>query len=513
MTAVEDAPLAGTEILRIEGLSKTFPGTRALVDAQIDVRSGEVHALVGHNGSGKSTLIKALSGYHDPDPGARAWLDGEPVEFSRLGGNQHGLARLSFVHQDLGLVLELDTIDNLAIHGGYRKTRSGRVDWREQRALAVSLLAPFGLDFDITVPLSKVTPVERTIVAIAAALQGWDSSSGVLVLDEPTAVLPPFEVRKLMQIVKELRATGAGILYVSHRLNEIFDLADRVTVLRGGRNVATRRVADISKQELVELMLGPEVASSYDAPAAGSAGTEPVLEVRGLSGIYVRNVDLQLRRGEVVGVAGLPSDGRDELPRLITDRRRTAGGQLRLSQRSMDWLPVAKFRGEQIALLPPDRGSEGVIAPMTVAENLSLSVIHRLSPGIRLRKRAETSFVDRWVKNLSIKVASHDSPIVTLSGGNQQKVLFGRALGQQPDVLVMCEPTAGIDVGARMAIYQLIAEQAAAGLTVLVTSSDIDDLLAVCHRVVVMREGVVARELSGQALTEHQLVHAMEGIE
>jgi ABC-type sugar transport system ATPase subunit len=355
--------------------------------------------------------------------------------------------------------------------------------------------------------------VERTIVAIAAALQGWDSSNGVLVLDEPTAVLPPFEVRKLMQIVKELRATGAGILYVSHRLNEIFDLADRVTVLRGGRNVATRRVADITKQELVELMLGPEVAASYDAPDRKPAGPGPVLEVSGLSGIYVRNVDLELRRGEVVGVAGLPSDGRDELPRLLTDRRRSAGGRLRLTQRSADWSPVARFRGEQIALLPPDRGSEGVIAPMTVAENLSLSVIHRLSPGLRLRKRAEASFVDRWIRALSITVASQESPIVTLSGGNQQKVLFGRALGQQPDVLVMCEPTAGIDVGARMAIYQLIAEQAAAGLTVLVTSSDIDDLLAVCHRVVVMREGVIARELSGEGLTEHQLVHAMEGIE
>lgn len=513
MALVDDAPAVGTEILRVEALSKTFPGTRALIDAGIEVRSGEVHALVGHNGSGKSTLIKTLSGFHNPDPGARVWLGGQPVSFSDLTRHEQGLSRLSFVHQDLGLVLELDTIDNLAIHGGYRKTRSGRVKWREQRALAASLLGPFGLDFDLTLPLSKVTPVERTIVAIAAALQAWDSAGGVLVLDEPTAVLPPFEVRRLAQIVRDLRATGAGVLYVSHRLEEIFELADRVTVLRGGRNVATLRVADITKQELVELMLGPEASATYDAVPTDVSAAVAVLEVRGLSGVYVRNVDLTLRRGEVVGVAGLPSDGRDELPRLLTDRRRSAGGQLRLPARSNQWTPVARFRGHTIALLPADRATEGVITPMTVAENLSLSVIHRLSPGVRLRQSAENSFVHTWIRKLSIKVDGHESPIVTLSGGNQQKVLFGRALGQQPDVLVMCEPTAGIDIGTRLAIYRLVAEQAATGLSVLVTSSDIDDLLAVCHRVLVMREGVVARQLAGDDLTEHQLVRAMEGIE
>ena len=510
---VEGAITPGSELLRIEGLSKTFPGTRALIDASIDVRSGEVHALVGHNGSGKSTLIKTLSGFHDPDPGASVWLGGQPVGFGELTTREHGLSRLSFVHQDLGLVLELDTIDNLAIHGGYRRTRTGRVDWREQRALATRLLAPFGLDFDINLPLSKVTPVERTLVAIAAALQAWDSTGGVLILDEPTAVLPPFEVRRLMRIVRDLRAAGAGILYVSHRLDEIFELADRVTVLRGGRNVATRDVADLTKHELIELMLGPAAAASYETQPPPAAEGEPVLEVRGLSGIYVRNVDLVLRRGEVVGVAGLPSDGRDELPRLLTDRRRAAGGMLRMPARAPEWTPVAKFRGDAITLLPPDRGTEGVITPMTVAENLSLSVIHRLSSGFLLRRNDESSFVDTWVRKLSIQVAANESPIVTLSGGNQQKVLFGRVLGQQPDVLAMCEPTAGIDIGARLAIYRLIAEQAAAGLSVLITSSDIDDLLAVCHRVLVMREGVVARVLAGDAVTEHQLVRAMEGIE
>ena len=228
-------------LLRVTGVSKTFPGTKALDDVDFDVRAGEVHALVGHNGSGKSTLIKVLSGYHSPDPGALAWLDGEPVDIAELGHGTHGHAgRLSFVHQDLGLVLELNAIDNLALHGGFARTRFGRVKWREQARAGASADGTVRLDFDIHQPLSKATPVERTIVAIAAALQGWSDAGGVLVLDEPTAVLPPGEVGRLFKIVRDLRRRGAGILYVSHRLDEIFELCDRVTVLRNGREVATR---------------------------------------------------------------------------------------------------------------------------------------------------------------------------------------------------------------------------------------------------------------------------------
>ena len=235
--------------MKVENLSKTFPGTVALSNVDLDIRPGEVHALLGHNGSGKSTLIKVLSGYHSPDPGASVWLNGQPADFGALSHGQHGHAgHVSFVHQNLGLVMELNAIDNLALHGGFARSRFGRVRWREQARIARRLMAPFAVDFDVTQPLSKATPVERTIVAIAAALQGWATGGGVLVLDEPTAVLPPGEVQRLFAIVRDLRARGAGVLYVSHRLDEIFEIADRVTVLRNGKRVITRDVEGLRKR-------------------------------------------------------------------------------------------------------------------------------------------------------------------------------------------------------------------------------------------------------------------------
>jgi ribose transport system ATP-binding protein len=503
----------GRTLLRVKGLSKTFPGTKALSNVDLDIRAGEVHALVGHNGSGKSTLIKVLSGYHSPDPGAEAWLDEEPVEVTALGHGVHA-GRLSFVHQDLGLVLEMNAIDNLAMHGGFIESRVGRVKWREQMRTTRRLMAPFAVDFDIHQPLSKATPVERTIVAIAAALQNWDSHGGILILDEPTAVLPPGEVVRLFKIVRDLRDSGAGILYVSHRLDEVFDLCDRVTILRNGEEVATRDVAGLRKGELVHLMLGVEMEPDYRAPVPETPHTEPLLEVRDLVGVYLRGATFTLHRGEVLGIAGLPDSGRDELPRLLTDRSRHAyDGEVRMPAESPDWVKCSDWKNDAIVLLPPDRAREGIIGPMTVRENLSLSVLHRFGNIFYLDHSKERAFVYQWIDRLDVKTPGASSGVMTLSGGNQQKVLFGRTLARDPEVLVLCEPTAGVDIGARHAIYDFVAEQVQKGLSVVVASSDTGDLLALCTRILVLKDGVVARDMAAEGLTEHQLVHAMEGLE
>ena len=253
-------------VLRIDQLSKTFGATRALIDAALEIRPGEIHALVGQNGSGKSTLIKTLAGYHAPDAGSAAELDGASFQLGNAVPDG-----LRFVHQDLGLVLELNAMDNLALHGGFARGALGRVHWSEQEQETRRVLARFGVDLDIHRPLAAATPVERTVVAIAAALQGWQGGSGVLVLDEPTAVLPHDEVERLFAMVREVRAAGTSVLYVSHRLDEIFELADRVTVLRGGRVIATHDVAGIDAGQLASLMVGEEVDPDYRAPvAAGS---------------------------------------------------------------------------------------------------------------------------------------------------------------------------------------------------------------------------------------------------
>jgi ribose transport system ATP-binding protein len=502
-------------ILKVQNLSKTFPGTKALSNVDIDIRPGEVHALLGHNGSGKSTLIKVLSGYHAPDPGASVWLNGQPVHFGELGHSHHGhTGHVSFVHQNLGLVMELNTIDNLALHGGFARTSYGRVRWRQQARTARKLMAPFAVDFDITQPLAKATPVERTIVAIAAALQGWDSGGGVLVLDEPTAVLPPGEVERLFAIVRDLRASGAGILYVSHRLDEIFSLADRVTVLRNGERVITRDVAGLTKGGLVHLMLGVEMEPDYRAPVPEEVHSQPLLEVQGLAGTYLRDASFTLHAGEVLGIAGLPDSGRDELPRILTDQTvHATAGKIRLRPISSDWVDIEKWKATGVALLPPDRGREGIVAAMTVGENLSLSVLERLGSIVKLHHRRERRFCHNWIRKLDVKTSGVDVSVQTLSGGNQQKVLFGRTLAREPQVLLLCEPTAGVDIGARHAIYDLIADQVSQGLSVIVTSSDVGDLIALCNRILVLHDGVVARELMAEGLTEHQLVQAMEGVE
>ncbi|MCX5054072.1 ATP-binding cassette domain-containing protein [Streptomyces sp. NBC_00485] len=303
-------------VLGITGLSKRFGGTQALQDVDLEIAPGEIHALIGPNGSGKSTLIKILAGYHQADPGAEARLDGEPFEL----GAEHD--RLRFVHQELGLVGELSAMDNLALSRGFARSRFGNIRWGEQERRTVELVHRFGLDIDVRRPLVDATPMQRTVVAIAAALQGWDGGQGLLVLDEPTAVLPPTEVAKLLDIVREVRRGGASVLYVSHRLDEVFQIADRVTVIRGGRRIATRPVGALTPQTLASLMAGedtgPAATPRPKTAATASFHSEMALEARELTAGPLRGLDFTLARGELLGIAGLAGSGHDMLPYVVT---------------------------------------------------------------------------------------------------------------------------------------------------------------------------------------------------
>src|SRR5436190_6117016 len=329
-------PHTGEYALRVSGLSKTFGATRALQDVGIDIRAGEIHALMGQNGSGKSTLIKALAGYHQPDGSPSAELDGGLFAIGHEVPDG-----LRFVHQDLGLVLELSAQDNLALHGGFAKGFGGRVLWKEQEKETHRLLDRFDVDIDIHQPLAVATPVERTVVAIAAALQGWHGGGGVLVLDEPTAVLPRDEVERLFAVVREVRKAGTAILYVSHRMDEIFQLADRVTILRGGRLVATQDVAALDPRALAGLMVGEDVDPDYRAPVAARPDAPVVMEARNVTGRWLRGVDLQVHRGEIVGIAGLAGAGVLELPYVLAGHAPEAvSGELRLPQQSDEWRDV-----------------------------------------------------------------------------------------------------------------------------------------------------------------------------
>lgn len=500
---------AGANVLRIAHLSKTFPGTLALDDVSMTVAEGEIHALVGQNGSGKSTLIKVLAGYHQADPGSRAWLNEEPFDITASAESGHH--RLRFVHQDLGLFLELNAVDNLALRGGFLLGPAHQVRWKAQAELAQSLLARFDLNLDVSRPLSEATPVQRTVVAIAAALAGWEGGSGVLVLDEPTAVLPPHDVERLLEIVERVRSSGTSILYVSHRLDEVFRIADRVTVLRGGKVVVSRPTDGLNSQLLAELMVGSEVDAGFRAHVPVRADSPVVLKARNVTARFLDHVDVDLREGEILGVAGLPGSGRSELPYALVGALPGAEGSLEL--RGVRPIPLRKARSLDIPIVPADRAREATLAEFSVAENISVSVLDRVSRAGWVRRPAERKIVDSWMHQIEVKEGSERNPITTLSGGNQQKVVMARCLARDPSVLVLCEPTAGVDVGTRQAIYTFIADRARAGLSLVVSSSDTGDLLAICTRVLVMCNGRAVRELVGSEITEQALLQAMEETE
>ena len=501
------------ELLVLRNVSKTFPGTPALQGVDFEVRAGEIHALVGQNGSGKSTLVKILAGVHHPDPGAEGWLDGEPLDLDSAAVAKHG--RLRFVHQDLGLVLELSTAENLALFRGFQRGRFGRLRWGEQAEITHRVLARFGIDIDIDAPLSAATPVERTVVAIACALQGWDEDRGVLIMDEPTAVLSPREVTRLFEIIAELRtAVGTSLLYISHRLDEIFQIADRVSVIRGGRMVATREVAMTTPHELAALMVGEEVDPDLRTAVPVNRSSSLALEARNVRGRALRGVDLELRRGEVLGLAGLQGSGHQELVYALAGATGgTVSGELRVpGARGDQWFPLSEAAALGLPLVPAERAAEGLVAPFTVRENMTLSLLGRLSGRWAVNRREERRLVDDWMGRLHIVAAGRDATVTTLSGGNQQKVVMARCLAQEPTVLLLCEPTAGVDIGTRVALYGFIADLASKGLSVVVSDSDIDELQAISSRVLVFRDGLVAQELDYNQVTHSALVHGIEGV-
>jgi ribose transport system ATP-binding protein len=497
-------PDTSPEVLRIECLSKTFPGQKALNDVGIDVVRGEVHALVGQNGSGKSTLIKVLAGYHQPDPGAAAFMHGSPVAL----GNAHvaAMSGIRFVHQDLGIVGGLSTIENLALVNGYQTGLARRILWRaEAKRTAVAMHALGFADFDIKAPVAELAPAQRTAVAIARALVGWENGASLLVLDEPTASLAADDKSRLFGVVRNLKERGVSILYVSHHLDEVFALADRVTVLRDGRKVATRQVHELDHDALVELIVGRRV--ELGVVSSSSRTDDPVVSISGLAGGQVRRIDVHIRPGEIVGLAGITGSGREHVVGLIAGQLpRTEGSVVVDGADIPNYAPdIAKERG--VATVQADRSLRGVIGTFSVNDNLTVSDVNRFVRVRRLRHRDERAESASWVERLSIRLSGLDAPIGSLSGGNQQKVMFAKALRMSPKLLVLDEPTQGVDVGAKDQIHMLVDAAAANGTATLVASTDTEELVRLCHRVLVLVDGVVVAELTGRDITAESIEH------
>jgi ribose transport system ATP-binding protein len=490
-------------VVRVDGLTKTFGGTRALDGVSLEVRGGEVHALLGQNGSGKSTLIKILSGYHTPDAGSIA-IRGEPV---RPPLSAAGLRRLgvTFVHQDLGLVGTMSVLENLRV-GRFDTGPGRRIRWGRERERARDLLRRFDLDVDPRAPVGSLTQTERVIVAVIRALQDVEAAGGrgLLVLDEPTSALPLGDVHRLFSAMRRVTAGGSGVLFVTHDVDEVFEISDRATILRDGHAVATVEPSRLDHRELVKLIVGRDLVDLYPPAADNAQGT--LLTVHALSGDVAREVSFNLRRGEILGLTGLLGAGHDEVPYLIYGARAAAHGQI-----EMDGVPIEKPSPQSctaagIALLPNDRQRLSAIPAATVKENVTLPDLRAFRRGGRLDHRRERTAVEAVISRVDVRPRDPDRPLIKLSGGNQQKAVLARWLRLEPRVLLLHEPTQGVDVGAKSGIFQILRDAVAQGTSIIYASAEYEDLANICDRVLVFRRGRLVSELEGERLRHDVIV-------
>jgi ribose transport system ATP-binding protein len=490
-------------LLVMEGVSKRYGGVRALEKAELVIEPGRIHAVLGENGAGKSTLIKIMAGVVAPDEG-RMLLDGQPVSFASPAAAQ--AVGIACIFQELSLIPDLSVADNIAISNPPR--RFGLIDRRAQRRMAESALARAGAE-DIH-PLALVKDLSlsrRQMVEIAKALA---RKPRILILDEATSALTAADVTKIYAVLKRLRTEGLALVYISHRMHEIAELADECTVFCNGRSVARYAAGTKSDNEVVELMIGREYSAAFPPRAARAKNDAmPRLEVRHLRWTdRLHDISLQLHAGEVIGLGGLDGQGQRELLLALFGVLRGTTGEVRVDGRPVviSGPGVAKRQEIGMALIPEDRKTEGLMLPMSVRDNLSFAALPDLSRGGIVDAAAERAAVERIVRLLAIRSGGTDLPAASLSGGNQQKLVIGKWLMMAPRILLLNDPTRGIDVGTKQEIYALLRELAAAGAAILFYSTDYDELVGCCDRVLVMYDGAIRRELTGDEITERALI-------
>ena len=490
-------------IFRMEGISKRYGGVRALENAALTVIPGRIHAILGENGAGKSTLIKVMAGVVAPDEG-RMTLEGREVTFaSPSAANEAGIV---CIFQELSLIPELSVADNIVISNPPK--RFGMIDRKQQRRIAEDALARAGAEDIHPLALVKDLPLSRRqMVEIAKALA---RKPRILILDEATSALTAADVSKIFAVLKRLRSEGLALLYISHRMNEIAELADDCTVFRNGRNVATYAAGTKSDTEVVELMIGREYSHIFPPkPARIAVDRPPVLECRNLSWAdRLNDISLTVDAGEVVGLGGLDGQGQRELLLAFFGVLRGLSGEVLIDGKPIRIGSPAAARDKNIgmALIPEDRKTEGLMLPMTVRENLSFAALDLLSKGGVVDRGAEESLIDEMIRLLAIRTAGLDIPVGALSGGNQQKVVIAKWLMRHPRIILLNDPTRGIDVGTKQEMYQLLRRLADAGAAVVFYSTDYDELIGCCDRVLVLYEGAVKCELTGDELTERALI-------
>ncbi|TCL68144.1 sugar ABC transporter ATP-binding protein [Rhizobium sp. BK251] len=489
-------------LFRMEGISKRYGGAIALKQADIAIRAGAIHAVLGENGAGKSTLIKIMAGAVAPDEG-RMLLDGKEVSFpSPAAANAAGIV---CVFQELSLIPDLSVADNIVISNP--PLRFGMIDRRKQRQIAEEALARAGAADIHPSSLVKDLPLSRRqMVEIAKALA---RKPRLMILDEATSALTQSDVEKVFGVLKRLRAEGMALIYISHRMHEIAALADDCTVFRNGRSIESYPAGTKTDRQVVELMIGREYTGVFPPRSKSVEGDKPILSCRNLCwGGRLTDISLDVRPGEIVGVGGLDGQGQRELLLALFGVLRDIRGEVEVNGRPVTLKSPGQAKSDEIsmALIPEDRKTEGLMLPMTVRENLSIASLGRVSRWGVIDRASEARQIDELLKLLSIKAATIDMPVAALSGGNQQKVVIAKWLMTRPQIILLNDPTRGIDVGTKQEMYVLLRKLADAGAAIIYYSTDYDELVGCCDRVLVMYDGGIVRELRGADINEHELI-------
>ncbi|WP_341509373.1 ribose ABC transporter ATP-binding protein RbsA [Photobacterium damselae subsp. damselae] len=489
-------------ILALEGIEKAFPGVKALDNACLNVYPGRVMALMGENGAGKSTLMKVLTGIYSKDAGEVRY-QGAPVHFHGPRHSQE--AGISIIHQELNLIPELTIAENIFL--GREKTNAfGGIKWAEMYREADALLKRLNVKHSSRQLLGELSLGEQQMVEIAKALS---FKSQVIIMDEPTDALTDTETESLFNVINELRSEGCGIVYISHRLKEIFEICDDITVLRDGKFIGECRVADTDEDGLIEMMVGRRLDEQYPRIAVKHGTT--CLEVKNLTGSGINDVSFTLDRGEILGISGLMGAGRTELMKVIYGALARESGDVILDGKIINPISPQDGLANGIAYISEDRKGDGLVLGLSVKENMSLCALEQLSNGIKIDQQQEVIAVEDFIRLFNIKTPTRDQIIGNLSGGNQQKVAIAKGLMTKPKVLILDEPTRGVDVGAKKEIYQLINQFKADGMSIILVSSEMPEVLGMSDRILVMHEGRISGEFTPEEANQEKLLACAVG--
>jgi ribose transport system ATP-binding protein len=513
---VARSPAAIVPALRLWDLSKTFGGQKALDKASLEIAPGEVHGLLGQNGCGKSTLIKILAGFHAPDPGSRLEMDGAEVPLP-LAPGEFRKHRMSFVHQHLGLIPSLTALENLLL-GRLAEREAWAINWSAERRAARAVFASYDIDLDPGARVADIAPVERALLAIVRAVTEMNEAGGVgaglLVLDEPTPFLPKRDIDRLFHLVRAVIAKGASVIFVSHDVDEVMEITDRATVLRDGKVAAAIDTRDATKADFIEAIVGRKLGTMAPPTPPAARGPSHAV-VHNLSGGTIEGFSLDLVAGEVVGVTGLIGSGYDEIPYLIYGAREARGGTLDIGGRGVDLSRIKPGDAIRhgVVLVPADRANAGVIGTLPVADNVTMPILASRFRHWMLRRRAMTAEAAEMGHHFEVRPADPTMTMSSLSGGNQQKVVLAKWFQMAPKLILLDEPTQGVDIGARQTVFRHIANAASAGAAVLCASSDYEQLAAICSRVLIFAAGRVigildGAEINKEAIAERSLAGA-----